>query len=154
MNKILAVVKFNDGEAYVLRDEVKLEYQKYNGIIIGTDGYFLKCYYERPPIPPSNKNWSGWQAFGGRRFDIHLIDGSIEHCYGQWWDGIGNNCMNIIGDEIVNIVAENIDNLKNCYVFRGYQGIKKNIEKLRKAYTGEIYDYWEYCKNLKALEEK
>ncbi len=148
-NEILATVNFNSGYAFVLKNEIKLVYQKYDNIIIGTDGIFLSCYYYERPIKPLNKNWSGWQAFAGREFDLPLVDGTIEHCYGQWWDGIRRNCREIITEEIIPVTADDIKSLQNCYVFSGYYGIKKNIEKLCKEYNGPIYDYWKYQKHLK-----
>lgn len=141
-NKIIAVVKFNDGEAFVMETPIKLEYTKYgNDTIIGTDGYFISCF--------------GYQfdrhckAFAGREFDLKLVDGTIEHCNGQWWDSVTSRARDIINGNIIHVTANNTDRLKNCYVFNGYCGIEKKINELRSQYKGKIYDYWDYEKILK-----
>lgn len=148
-NKIIAVVKFNNGEAFVLEKKPELKYTKYGNVIIGTNSCFLSCYYYEKPIFPINPNWSGWQAFGGRKFDLHLTDGTVEHCFGQWWGGITEKTKRIIGEDIIDVTVNDVENLKKCYVFSGYTGIKKEIEKLRAEYTGNIYEYKEYEKILK-----
>ena len=148
-SKILAVVKFNDGEAFVLEKTPDLKYTKYdNKTIVGTDGCFLDCYYYERPIKPINPNWSGWQAFGGRKFDLELTDGTVEHCYGQWWSGVSEKAREVINDDIVSITACSIDKLKKCYVFNGYEGMKKGMEKLRSKYKGYVYPYWHYSKKI------
>ncbi len=140
-NKIIAVVKFNSHEAFVMKNPIKLEYTKYGyDTIIGTDGYFISCYaYSREYD----------KAFAGREFDLKLIDGTIEHCNGQWWDSITKKAREVIQGNIIHVTANNIDRLKNCYVFNGYCGIQDKIDKLRSEYSGKIYDYWEYEKILK-----
>jgi len=142
-NKIIAVVKFNDGEAFVMEQPIKLEYTKYGGYtIVGTDGCFLCCYgYESPG--------KTWEAFAGRKFDLQLTDGTVEHCYGQWWDSITKKAREVINDNIISVTAKSIDGLKKCYVFSGYYGIETEIKKLRSEYLGKVYDYWEYEKILK-----
>jgi len=143
LNKIIAMVKFNNGEAIVLENETELKYTKYGSdTIIGTDGCFITCYrYETPD--------ENWKAFSGRKFDLPLTDGTIEHCYGQWWDAITETARKIINDKIIRVTACDIKSLKECYVFYGYYAKKTDIENLRSGYTGKIYDYWEYDKLLK-----
>ena len=136
-NKILAVVKSNGEETYVLKNPVKLEYTKYGDIIIGTDGLFVSVYYYEAPI-------GRFKAFAGRKFDLQLTDGTVEHCCGQWWDGRYYKAEEILGSKIISASAHDINSLKKCYVFIGYLGIEKAIEKLRGRYRGKIYDYWEY----------
>ncbi len=141
-NKIIAVVKFNSGEAFVMENSINLEYTKYGSdTIIGTDGYFISCY--------GYKIDRFCKAFAGRKFDLELIDGTIEHCNGQWWDSITSKAREIIKGNIIHITANNIDRLKNCYVFNGYCGIEEKMNQLRSQYKGKIYDYWEYEKILK-----
>lgn len=143
MNKIIAVVKFNDHEAYVLEKPINLKYTKYfNHTIVGTDGIFLSCYCYDSPSP-------NWKAFAGREFDIQLTDGTIEHCNGQWWDGITSTAKSVINEEIIGVTADDAESLKKCYVFTGYYGIKKEIEKIRAEYNGKIFEYREYEKVLK-----
>lgn len=136
--KILAVVKFNDGEAFVLDKSPELIYTKYgNDTIIGTDGVFISSFgYEAPS--------KGFYAFGGRKFDIKLSNEEIEHCYGQWWDKLTKRGAEVINDTIIHVTAQSLDQLKSCYVFCGYRAIASEISFLRTLYTGRIYGYWEY----------
>jgi len=136
-NKIIAVVKFNSGEAFVMENPIKLEYTKYGyDTIIGTDGSFISCYgYKRDQY---------CKAFAGREFDLKLVDGTTEHCNGQWWDSITDKAKEVINDNMISITANNKDRLKQCYVFNGYYGIEKKINELRSQYKGKVYDYWEY----------
>ncbi len=147
-NEIIAVVKFNDREALVLKEEPKLIYTKYgNDTIIGTDGIFYNFYYREEPN-------GSWTAFAGRKFELELDNGETEKCYGQWWDGVTRRATEILGindtdNRVVYATACCVENLKKCYVFQGYKGLSKKIDELRKTYTGKVYDYWEYEKILK-----
>ena len=117
-NKIIAVVKFNSHEAFVMENPIKLEYTKYGSdTIIGTNGCIIQCYGYQ------NDRYS--KAFAGRKFDLQLTDGTIEHCYGQWWDNITKKAREVIQGNIIHVTANSIDRLKNCYVFNGYCGIEE-----------------------------
>lgn len=148
MPKIIAVVTFNQGEAFVLDAPPDLKYTKYGtDTIIGTDGVFYEFYqYER--CSP------GWMAFAGRKFDLPLTNGEVEHCYGQWWSGISKKAIEVLGindtdKKVVSATAHDIEALKKCYVFIGYRGLSGQIEQLRKSYTGIVYNYWDYEKMVK-----
>jgi hypothetical protein len=147
-NEIIAVVKFNDGEALVLKEKPKLIYTKYgNDTIIGTDGVFYQFYgYERPN--------GSYKAFAGREFELELNDGTKEICNGQWWDMVTKKAVDVLGinetyNQVVYATTRSIDDLKKCYVFQSYKGLRKSIEEFRKTYTGKVYDYWEYEKLIK-----
>ena len=135
--KILAVVRFNSGEAYVLDENPNLEYVKNGNTIVGTDGIFCNCYFFETPGPR-------WKAFAGREFDIQLKDGEIVKCNGQWWSGVTEKAVEILGEKPIHITAGFIDDLKKCYVFFGYTAIRSKIEELRKQYNGIVWDYWDY----------
>lgn len=147
-NKIIAVVKFNDGEALVLESEPKMVYTKYgNDTIIGTDGVFYNFYgYERSS--------SNWEAFSGRKFTITLENGDIVNCEGQWWDKITDTAIKVLGinntdNKVVYATASSIYELRKCFVFIGYKGLSSKITEFRKTYTGEVYEYWDYKKIIK-----
>jgi hypothetical protein len=140
--KILALVKFNSSVAMVLDEMPDLKFKKqgefpFEHVILGSDGTFLQTYFYDQP-------GTHWQAFGGRKFDIMMEDGSVEHCYGQWWDGVKETHKKMVDGEIVAVTAASIDDLKKCYVFFGYKGIKHKISELLSQYKGIIYDYWDY----------
>ncbi|WKL00871.1 hypothetical protein Q0F98_28665 [Paenibacillus amylolyticus] len=68
--QVEAIVKFNQGIAFVLDNPVKYTYYKHGNLIIGLDDTctFVRCYYYDRPTP-------GFEAFGGHKFDITLDDG-------------------------------------------------------------------------------
>src|SRR5260221_3119339 len=134
---VLAIVKFNSGVALVLDEDPKLVYNKYDYTIVGTDGCFCEgLFYERPS--------ENWQAFAGRKFDIQLENGEVEHCTGQWWRGLSTKAISILGETPISVTARSLSALKECYVFCGYWAIKSEYNKLIAAYDAPIYDYWDY----------
>jgi hypothetical protein len=57
-----------------------------------------------------------WQAFGGRKFSIPMIDGSVIEASGQWWDpGTPVDFSGLVYSDGMNT----IDALSKCYVFIG-----------------------------------
>ena len=87
MNKIVDIVKFNDRHAFVLDREYFLTYEQHGELLIGSDKtqtFFNVLYYA--PFG-GNPNFGSNYAFGGRKFDLQMKDGSAMHCYGQYWDG-------------------------------------------------------------------
>lgn len=141
--KIVAVVKFNKGEALVFDEMPDPIYTKYgNDTIIGKICSFYTCYgYEEPS--------SRFQAFGGREFNIPLSDGTIEHCCGQWWDrvtGVAKKELHIDGSErvLIRVTANDIKSLSNCYVYYGFYAIESEISEMRKQYNGRVYEYYEF----------
>lgn len=135
--KILALVKFNSGIAMVLDEAPKLTYKKAESVILGSDGTFLQTYFYDRPSP-------GWEAFAGRKFDLIMEDGSVEHCYGQWWDGVMEGHRKMVDGDIISVTAASIDHLRECYVFCGYKGVKHKIDELLAAYKGMVYEYWDF----------
>lgn len=135
--KILAKVKFNDGFAYVLSEAPKMVYTKYRTCIIGTDGTFYSCLiYEAPG--------KGWQAFGGRKFDIELSDGNVEHCHGQWWDGFNAEAFKILGFKPIRVVVQSLERLKECYCFIGDSANPERLNDLVKEYKGIVWEYHDF----------
>jgi hypothetical protein len=146
-HKVLAIVKFNQGEAFVLEQEPVMKYKKYgNDTIIGTDGVFYVFYgYERPSKYA--------QAFGGRKFSLTMEDGEVIECSGQWWDSLTDRAVKELGinntdNRTIRATACSIDNLKRCYVFHGYTSLGTKITELINTYNGPVYEYYEYEKIL------
>ena len=147
MHKIIAMTTFNNGEAFVLEKPINFIYTKYGkGTIVGTDGVFLSCY----KYGASSANF---KAFGGREFDLELSDGTVEHCQGQWWDGISKRAIQEVDGEIINVTVGDVAALKKWFVFAGKYAIKERLEELRATYTEKVCEYGEYQKILR-LEEK
>lgn len=142
-NKILAMVKFNDREAFVLERPLQLKYTRYgNGTLVGIDGCFLSCYYYEKP-------WGRFKAFAGREFDLKMTDGTVQHCNGQWWDGISEKARQAVSGDIIDTTASDIESLGRCYCFSGFTAIKHLLDTFRATYKGKTYDYWEYEAKLK-----
>lgn len=145
--EVKAIVEFNSGIAYVLDRPVEFKYYREGNLIIGLDDTctFVRTYiYDRPS--------AGFEAFGGSKFDITLENGEVIHCHGQWWDGGIDKAAKLLGDELVRVTFDDIESLKNCFVFTGNYAIKSSLEQLRQTYTGKIYGYWEYEAILKGRE--
>jgi hypothetical protein len=145
---IIAKVKFNDHFAIVLDTPPILEYTKISGLygagglLYGTDGIFYECYrYETP--------FKNWEAFAGRKFDIPLHDGTIEHCYGQWWHGGHDKIEKLLGITLCSVTYSTIEKLKNCYVFSGDAADSVKFEELLDTHDGPLYGYREFEQMLK-----
>lgn len=144
MNELVALVKFNRGKAFVLKNELNFKYQKHGGLLIGIDESetFVDClFYERPT--------ANFKAFAGREFDIKLENGETIHCNGQWWHGGTDKAEKLLGKEIVSVTVEDVQGLKDCYVFTGCFAFKHRLEELADSYTGKLYEYREYEEELK-----
>ena len=147
MNEVQAIVKFNDDIAFALANPVKFTYYREGNLIIGLDDTctFVHCYYYQHPS-------YGFKAFGGREFDIHLENGEVVHCNGQWWDGGYLKAAELLGEELIDVTYNDVETLKNCYVYYGATGIKSRVEELRRSYTGEVQGYWDYEAKLKGRD--
>lgn len=137
MHEILAMVKFNDGIAVVLKEPSIKKHYKIGSTIVSTDGLFSHCLYYDRPSP-------GFFAFAGRKFDLTMEDGEVVHCYGQYWDGITKEAKTMLGDDLIRITAQDINSLKDCYVYCSHIVSKKAWESFISSYKGRIYGYWEY----------
>lgn len=133
--KLLAVVRFNDGYAFVFDNNIEFEYNKFdNSNIIGEWNGIYHCYAKRYE--------NGFKAFSNREFDIKLKDGNIEHCKGQWWDDYSYLKKNI--SDLICCTYSSIDSLCECYVFTGAYISEKLYNELISSYSGKIYEYDEY----------
>lgn len=144
MNQVLAIVKFNNYHALVLRDKVSMIYTKYNDLLIGKDEsetFIDVLFYERP--------FGRFKAFAGREFDLPLSDGSSIHCSGEWWSGGSDKAEKILKTKLVGATYNDIESLKKCYVYMGHCAVKDKWLDLVNAYNGKIYEYREYEKEIK-----
>jgi hypothetical protein len=133
--KVVAVVKFNDGEALVLNRPLNFLYEFSGRDLVGSDGPFQNVYrYELP---------SGrFKAFAGREFDIPLKDGGSVRANGQYWGA------HLSG--MISATYGTVEQLVKCYVFTGGACIEPAAyAELRGAYTGCVYPYWDYEKIIK-----
>lgn len=132
--KIVAVVRFNDGEAIVLNRKPRFLFEFMGRDLVGEDGPFRRLYGYAPP--------SGrFKAFAGAKFDIPMKDGSFIKASGQYWD----SCL----PDFAGVTYSTIEDLLNCYVFTGSQVDRDWYSAERNAYTGCVYPYWDYEKVIK-----
>lgn len=142
--KIEAIVKTSDSLCFVINRPINLLYTKIDReTIIGYDEGVLSFYRKETYS-------SKLKAFGGRKFKLQLTDGSIEECFGQWWDGMSESAKELYNsNNICYFPSATKDELKECYVYIGYRCEKKWLEKLISEYKGKIYEYWEYEKKIR-----
>lgn len=143
--KILDVVRFNQGVAYVVDEKPEKLYQRLqlegNQYIYGTDasGVLFRCFqYDRPS--------ERWKAFGGWKFDLKMQDGSVEHCDGQWWDAGSGAIAKHLGIELVPVTIQILGRLRECFVFTAEYVDKAKLDVLTEAFNAEHPNYtvWGY----------
>lgn len=142
--KVVAKVRFNDGYSYVLDRKPEFLYTKidHETIIGECDG--MLQFFKRDSY---GKNW---KAFGGAKFELKLTDGTVEKCFGQWWDGMSKAAKELFNpDDIAYFSHSTIEELEKFYVYSGCYAIRRWVEKLDASYNGRVYDYWEFEKLLK-----
>ena len=133
--KIVAVVKMNNAEAWVLNRMPELLYEKTeHGGLIAHDGPFSGAYSYSAPSAYS-------KAFAGHVFKIPMKDGTFTDASGQWWHA------GIRGQTSIALSTE--EKLNSCYVFFAGSVDMGKAADLRAAYTGPIYGYTDHKKLLK-----
>lgn len=105
---------------YLVLDEMpKFVFErKGNRLDAEDDGFFESYGYEAPS--------ERWQAFGGRKFDLPLKDGTVEHASGQWWW-----CAPLVSanpGKIVSVGLSTLENLGKCYVFTSGSIAKSKLD--------------------------
>ena len=141
--KIVAKVTCNDGFAYVLNRMPHFLYTKLDWkTIIGEDEGMYEFYmYD---------NTDRYKAFGGRQFQLPLTDGSVEKCYGQWWDGMNDTALKLFSRDIISyFIYSTIEELKKCYVYTACRADANWVKRLDSEYNGIIHDYWEFAKIIR-----
>ena len=128
---VVAVVKFNAGEALVLNRPLRFVYEKVGNDFVGKDGPFKDfLYYSR--------GGGSFVAFAGRTLSLQMDDGTVCNVKDHWWHGTPEGCVDaIIGD---------VESLQRCYVFGAGSVQKEAYQALRDTYTGCVYPYWDYEK--------
>lgn len=125
--------KYDIQRFVVLNKKPVYIYERKNGWLIAEDSGFFNFYrYDTP---------SGrFYAFCGRKFDIPLIDGSVEKAYGQWWDGVPGDYQELT----IHIGYGTPEGLAKCNVFCGASADPYIIEKwLSKNETSNNYNKYD-----------
>lgn len=151
--KIIDIVKFNDRHAYVFNEIPVRTYEKHDELLIGSDDSktIIGCLYYSVPMGQYSP-----YAFGGRKFDLPMKDGTTTHCWGQYWDGGVRDCEKVLGFELCELIASTRENLSKCYVFTSLYANKEKLQKLIDDFVSgnpdyKVWEYWEYKKHLKGL---
>mgnify|MGYP001039484638 CR=1 FL=1 len=163
--KIIDIVRFNDRHAYVFDEIPNITYVKHDNLLIGSDETetILDClYYE---YPRGHKEYGGYAfggrefdyAFSGREFDLPMKDGTVTHCWGQYWDGRSRECAKVLGFDICSLTASTKKNLSKCYVFTQFYANKEKLQKLINDFMSanpdyKVWEYWDYAKHLKEAQ--
>lgn len=136
LHTVVMVVKFNQGEALILKEPIKLTYYKFGSdTIIATDGVFYNFY---------SRNWSNFgQAFAGRKFTLTMHDGEVVECTGQWWDARTEIARMLIDQPLISGTANDLASLQNCYVYIGHEADVEKWKELRATYTGPVYEHYD-----------
>ena len=152
--KIVDLVK-SESRIWIVFDEPvgKLTYEKHGDLMIGSDerGIFYHCLYYANPT-------QNMKAFGGCEFDLKMKDGSVTHCYGQYWYGRIEEAEKVVGEEIAEIASSTKEELKRCYVFThrniSDKKLREMFEEFEASHPGyKPWDYWEYEKMLRNEEK-
>lgn len=140
--KVVAVVKFNDSEALVLNRSIRFLYEidpKDGKSFIGSDGpfrYFL-----------GYGGSSGYmKAFAGRTLHLTMADGSVKDVKDDWWS--------TYREGYAGITVGNVEALIRCYVYNSAHITPEDYTALRSAYTGTVFEYWDYEKVIKYDSER
>lgn len=169
--KILDIVKFNSGVAFVVDEMPSLTYEKMvapvsacegeyekfafagREFLIGSDesGVFYDVLYHR--VEPG-----GRKAFAGHEFSLPMKNGEAFKTDGWWWDGGSPVAARMLGIEMGGVTIQDRPSLEKCFVFNGrYVDVKAFHERLYHPFVekhGEIEpkDYWEFEREMKSAK--
>ncbi|MDA3939623.1 MAG: hypothetical protein PF693_09970 [Spirochaetia bacterium] len=139
--KIEAIVKFNQGEAFVLNRNPAFLYEKRGKFLFASDGPFFNVY---------EYGWMGMTgAFAGREFYIPMIDGGYVKATGQYWDAGSSVIAEEFGIKLAHVTFQTKEELKKCYVFTGTNIDLEWVKIERMKYKGCVYPYSDYEKIVK-----
>lgn len=170
--KILDIVKFNSGVAFVVDKMPVLTYEKmtapvsackgeyekfmfaWREFLIGSDesGVFYDVLYHRKE--------SGPKAFGGHVFSHPLKDGGTFTTDGWWWDGGSTVAARMLGIEMGRVTIQDRTSLEKCFVFNAqYMDVKMFDERLYRPFLeerGKIEprDYHEFERELRVTKRQ
>ena len=141
MPKIIDVIHTNKQIFIVLDELPNFVYERRGKFLEAEDSGFFNFY--KFDLFGNNK------AFGGRRFDIPLKDGSVEKAHGQWWDSVPNDYYGLL----YNVGISTLDKLANCYVFHSGKIDKKILDEwLRENAPSKDYHKYNNIRNQKHTE--
>ena len=135
--KIIKAHKNKNSHLYLMVDNIpQMTYEKIGSSYVGADkeNYFSDYLkYERGS--------GNFMAFGGREIRMQMKDGSIQKLKDHWWDSGHYDREH----KYINIGLGMLDELQNCFVFRGYNIRKDKLELLVEEYLKNdiFYEYYD-----------
>lgn len=150
--KILAKVEFNNEFAYVVDEPLDMKFVELeNKSLVGFDK--TKTFYN----VFSYGYYSGDDAFGGREFELDMVDGSKKKIKGKWWDARDTFIENYFKENNIEIGYASVsskEELMSCFVFFGVRVDKDKFTELYSNYSGRIYDYHQLETSYKAQQRE
>lgn len=147
--KIIDIVKFNDGYAYVLNERPTMKYHeemvpsnltgKMQRMLVGQNEAGMMDFLTYGNELPYAK------AFAGREFEILMEDGSKRKIKDVWWDSGSTSWMKKHNVELVDFTHNTFDELVNCFVFFSGTARKDVLQKL-------LDDFYDENKKYKPLD--
>lgn len=126
---------------YVVVDRpIEVVYERRGNELTGRHGDF----YDFLGIAPGSSG-----AFGGRKFDVTLTDGSKFHCHGQVW---ACGAPEELRGKTLSIGACTLAELQRCYVFFGSHVLKETLDAWL-ANNEPSTDYYKYDEQRKWWRE-
>lgn len=159
--KIIDIVKFNDGYAFVLDESPTMVYHEemvkdnYTGrmkkMLVGKNDAGMMDFFTYGNELPYAK------AFAGREFEILMGDGSKRTIKDVWWDGGSTSWGEAHGVKLVDFPHNTFERLVDCFVFFSGTARRDVIEKLLDDFHKEnpdhepckYEDYRKYCREVK-----
>lgn len=144
--KILDVIVHRNkdySQLFVVTDrKPEYKYERKGKWLIAEDSGFFSFYkYDRPS--------RGFQAFAGRKFDIPMVDGTVEKAHGQWWDGVPKDYQGLL----ISPGVATLEELESCYVFYGGRCCDREILDAWLSENEPSNNYEKYDKRSKAFGE-
>lgn len=142
--KLLKVIERNGHYSLVFDKLPKMTYEKINrdyvGTILNDNGDVAFCDYLK------YSTYGG--AFGDAELTLDMKDGTQEKIKSNWWDSY-------ICEEFINIGIGDIDELEDCFVFKGTHVKKQILSDMLKEYikTDKFYNSSEIRKWVKSYGE-
>jgi len=122
----------------VLSRYPKLVFERDSCGLIAFDDCVYQFYGYEQPGPH-------WKAFGGRKFDIPMADGSVTHADGQWWDVLRREFR----EDLYSHGLNTVERLHECYVFFGGMHIDRSVVDEWRKHNEPSNNYHKYDKRHK-----
>ncbi|WP_417814080.1 hypothetical protein [Thalassospira alkalitolerans] len=147
--KIVAMVRFNKGWAYVFDRQISFKYREethgVSRLLVGRDGPIFD-------LLQYSKAGRHAKAFAGREFSLRMEDGSIRNLKDDWW-----SCGPPNEYDVTRITFSNITDLKRCYVYYGGYCDPEILAEMESEYENRVdrngnraggwrYDYYDFEK--------